>query len=84
MQAALNTLWPYVDELFSPADDPVRAEFDTVMASVLPTATLALPDVEPMGRVAGRAGREGVHTAVLSYVLAEMQSVARAYPGATW
>jgi len=34
--------------------------------------------------VAGKTGRDGVHTEVLGYVLAELQSVARAHPDATW
>jgi ring-1,2-phenylacetyl-CoA epoxidase subunit PaaC len=32
----------------------------------------------------GAAGRVGVHTEAMGYLLAEMQSVARAMPGATW
>ncbi|NMK31475.1 phenylacetate-CoA oxygenase subunit PaaI, partial [Staphylococcus capitis] len=31
-----------------------------------------------------RSGRDGIHTEALSYLLAEMQSVARAHPTATW
>jgi ring-1,2-phenylacetyl-CoA epoxidase subunit PaaC len=34
--------------------------------------------------VGGRSGRDGVHTEGLGYVLAELQSVARTYPDATW
>ena len=34
--------------------------------------------------VAGKTGRDGVHTEALGYVLAELQSVARAHPDATW
>ena len=29
-------------------------------------------------------GREGIHTEHLGHMLAEMQSVARSYPGVTW
>ena len=32
----------------------------------------------------GRAGRDGVHTEAMGYILAELQSVARAHPDATW
>jgi ring-1,2-phenylacetyl-CoA epoxidase subunit PaaC len=35
------------------------------------------------GGAAGR-GRDGVHTPAMTELLAELQSVARAYPGATW
>ena len=97
-QAGLETIWPYVAELFTPHEverrmaacgagvDPagVRGEFDDVLARVLPAATLEIPDVAPRAGVAGRTGRHGVHTEAMGYLLAELQSVARADPGATW
>ena len=97
-QAGLETIWPYVAELFTPHEverrlaacgagvDPagVRGEFDDVLARVLPAATLEIPDVAPRAGVAGRTGRHGVHTEAMGYLLAELQSVARAYAGATW
>jgi ring-1,2-phenylacetyl-CoA epoxidase subunit PaaC len=88
MQAALDRTWPLVDELFDP--HPVelvradRAEFDVVLDTVLATAGLDRPTAAPLAKVRGRAGRDGVHTEALGYVLAELQSVARAYPDATW
>ncbi len=96
MQAALRTVWPLTDELFQAdpvaaalpgvAADPaaVRAEVDEVLDTVFAAATLDRPDAAPMARVAGKSGRDGVHTEVFGYVLAELQSVARAHPGATW
>ena len=96
MQAALDAIWPLVDELFRTdtvvtdlpgvAADPagLRAEFDGVLAAVLAAATLDLPDSAPLAQVAGKSGRDGVHTEALGYVLAELQSVARADPDATW
>jgi ring-1,2-phenylacetyl-CoA epoxidase subunit PaaC len=96
MQAALEALWPLADELFRAdavsaalpgvAADPagLRAEFDDVLAAVLAAATLDLPDTPPLAPVAGKSGRDGVHTEALGYVLAELQSVARADPDATW
>jgi len=96
MQAALGALWPLVDELFQPdpvtaalpgvAADPagLRAEVDAVLDAVLAAATLNRPDGAPMARVAGQAGRDGVHTEAFGYLLAELQSVARAHPDATW
>ncbi|SFP50609.1 ring-1,2-phenylacetyl-CoA epoxidase subunit PaaC [Amycolatopsis arida] len=96
--AGLATVWPYVDELFVPhaverrlagagvAVDPaeLRAEFDDVLAQVLGAATLERPELPGRPGVAGRAGRDGVHTEAMGYLLAELQSVARAHPGATW
>ncbi|NIJ10217.1 ring-1,2-phenylacetyl-CoA epoxidase subunit PaaC [Saccharomonospora amisosensis] len=98
MAAGLSAVWPYVSELFSPheielsladagvAVDPrsVRGEFDDVLATVLSEATLQVPDVAPVPGVAGRAGRGGVHSEAMGYLLAELQSVARAHPEATW
>jgi ring-1,2-phenylacetyl-CoA epoxidase subunit PaaC len=96
MQAALGTIWPLVDELFRAdrvvaalpgiAADPqtLRAEVDAVLDTVLATATLERPDRAPMAAVAGQTGRDGVHTEAFGYILAELQSVARAHPDATW
>jgi ring-1,2-phenylacetyl-CoA epoxidase subunit PaaC len=98
VERGLAEVWPWVDELFatSPVErrlagagvavDPVglRAEFDGVLAQVLTAARLQAPDVPPAAPVAGRTGRDGVHTEALSYLLAEMQSVARTHPGASW
>ena len=60
------------------------AEVDTVLDTVLGAATLERPQAAPMARVGGKAGREGVHTEPFGYLLAELQSVARAHPDATW
>jgi len=96
MQAAMHAIWPLVDELFSAdavvadlpgvAVDPpsLRAEVDGVLDIVLATATLDRPGGTPMASVAGKTGRDGVHTEALGYILAELQSVARAHPDATW
>jgi ring-1,2-phenylacetyl-CoA epoxidase subunit PaaC len=83
MQAALERVWPYVPELFDDAPEH-RAEFDAVLGAVLGSAGLQLPQLGPRARVAGRAGRDGVHTEAMGYLLAELQSVARAHPEATW
>jgi ring-1,2-phenylacetyl-CoA epoxidase subunit PaaC len=96
MQAALAAIWPLFDELFradavvarlpAVAADPagLRAEVDGVLDAVFGAATLHRPGGAPLAPVAGQAGREGVHTEALGYVLAELQSVARAHPDATW
>ena len=96
MQAALGTVWPLVEELFEAAPvtaalpgvaaDPagLRGEVGTVLDAVLAAATLDRPGAAPMARVAGQSGRDGVHTEAFGYLLAELQSVARAHPDATW
>jgi ring-1,2-phenylacetyl-CoA epoxidase subunit PaaC len=96
MQAALDAIWPLTGELFEPdpvtarlpgvAADPagLRDEVDAVLGAVLAEATLERPGAAPMARIAGRAGRDGVHTEAFGYLLAELQSLARAHPDATW
>jgi len=96
MQAALEAIWPLAGELFQPdpvsarlpgvAVDPadLRGEVDAVLDAVLAEATLSRPGAAPLARVAGQAGRDGVHTEGFGYLLAELQSLARAHPDATW
>ena len=98
MAAALAAVAPLVPELFEAtaverrlsaarvAVDPaqLRPEFDAVLARVLTEATVDMPDGPGLARVFGQAGRDGVHTEAMGYLLAELQSVARAMPGATW
>lgn len=88
MQGALDRLWPLVDELFAPRPEELatadRPGFDVVLDTVLATAGLDRPKSAPLAAVGGRTGRDGVHTEALGYVLAELQSVARAHPDATW
>ena len=93
MTAGLNAIWPYTAELFTPNDieqrvgadsSRLRDEFDAVITQVFAAGQLNPPDVVPLATVGGRAGRDGVHTEAMGFLLAEMQSVARALPGATW
>jgi ring-1,2-phenylacetyl-CoA epoxidase subunit PaaC len=96
MAAGLDAVWPYVPELFTVPDverglpgiavdpDAVRGAFDSALDAVLDAATLQRPEVPALAPVSGRTGRDGMHTEALSYLLAEMQSVARAHPEATW
>jgi ring-1,2-phenylacetyl-CoA epoxidase subunit PaaC len=95
MQAAVDALWTYTGELFAydavdlamveqgvaPAAEPLRAGFLAHVAEVLEEATLAMPDP---GAFMQRGGKQGRHSERLGYVLAEMQFLQRAYPGATW
>ena len=88
MQRALDTTWPLVAELFEQRPNDLtavdRGEFDAVLDTVLATAGLERPSAGALAKVRGRAGRDGLHTEALGYVLAELQSVARAHPDATW
>ena len=96
MQHGLDVVWPLVDELFTPhpveqsltavaVDVTVlRNEVDAVLDTVLATAGLERPGATALAGVGGRTGRDGLHTEAMGYVLAELQSVARAHPDATW
>lgn len=98
MQAGFEHVWPLVDELFCAhpvegslttvgvAADPAdaRSEFDEVLDQVCAAAGLERPEVAPRAGVAGRTGRHGLHTEAMGFVLAELQSLARADPEARW
>src|SRR5690606_38297638 len=98
MQDAVQALWPYTGERFH--DDEVEADlagrgiaprlaslhgdWSAHVQEVCTEATLSLPAPEQAGHAAHRGGRQGRHTEQLGYVLAEMQHLQRAYPGASW
>ncbi|MBM7784004.1 1,2-phenylacetyl-CoA epoxidase subunit PaaC [Tenggerimyces flavus] len=84
MRAGLDTVWPFVWELFDRAEPDLRVEFDEVLGRVLSAATLAVPTVADRADVLGKVGRDGVHTEAMGYLIADLQSVARANPGAVW
>jgi ring-1,2-phenylacetyl-CoA epoxidase subunit PaaC len=98
MVAGLAGVAPLTGELFqaSPTEqrlaaagvavDPadLRPEFDAVIAEVLTEAGLDWPQTPPVAAVSGQAGREGVHTEAMGYLLAELQSLPRSMPGAAW
>lgn len=94
LQNAVNDLWRFTGEMFIPDEhDEAAAEsgiapqlstlkpkWDAVVDDVLSRAAIARPADE----VFMRGGREGKHTEHLGHLLAEMQIVARSYPGAEW
>lgn len=89
---AFSDLWPYVDEIFR--DDPLidrlegiavrpsslQSGFDSAIAPVLAEAEIDVPQ----GFVASGGGRTGRHSEHLAFLLAEMQVLTRAHPGASW
>ena len=92
MQLGLNATWPFVDELFRAdpfasgldgvAVDPrgLRAAFERVVPTIILESGLEVPEL-PAAR---GGGRSGVHSEAFGPMLAEMQVLARAHPGATW
>lgn len=91
---AVAALWNYTGELFIPA--PYEKElmasgiavdlaviqplWQQKVSDVFEEATIAIPDKS----FAQRGGKQGIHTEHLGYILAEMQFLQRAYPGAEW
>ncbi len=94
MQESIDDLWRFTGELFEgdtadeiferecngPALDQIRARWRENVAAVLAEATLTMPDDAWMAT----GGRLGRHTESFGYLLAEMQFMQRAYPGARW
>jgi len=94
MQHAIDNLWPYKDEIVqaSAADNEalkqgygvdlakISQQREEKIAQVMQEATLSIPeDIFPQG-----GGKDGIHTELLGYILAEMQFLQRAYPGNEW
>ena len=94
VQASLDHLFPYTQEFWahSPAEAAaieagigvdvasLRADWDTIVDAALAEATLARPAVG--GYVP--EGKRGIHSEHLGFLLAEMQSLARAHPQGKW
>ena len=90
MQAALDQLWPHALGLFEPIErdagfsselDRIQADWLKIVTPALTNATLILsPEAVPVF-----GGRRGQHTAHLTALLDEMQTVARSEaPDAVW
>ncbi|OIQ74313.1 1,2-phenylacetyl-CoA epoxidase, subunit C [mine drainage metagenome] len=94
MQAALDDLWDYTGELFMAdasdaamvaagiAPDPasLQAVWLAEVRAVLEEATLTLP----ASTYSHKGGKRGAHSEHLGFILADMQFLQRAYPGAVW
>lgn len=82
-EAALAELWRHVPELFEcdPAREGlVREAWEAEVAAVFAEAGLAMPAT---GAWRGSASR-GLHTEHMGYLLAEMQTLQRSFPGGVW
>lgn len=93
-EKAVNELWRFTAEMFEVdqvdramkeegigADlEAIKPRWNAVVSDVLGRATLSIPSDPP----AMTGGRRGRHTESLGKMLAEMQIVARSFPGAEW
>jgi ring-1,2-phenylacetyl-CoA epoxidase subunit PaaC len=82
MDDAFNWAWPWSGELFAMGDEGVREEVSAVVTQVREAATVPARETRCPAR--SWDGRAGEHGDELVALLADMQSVARAYPEATW
>jgi ring-1,2-phenylacetyl-CoA epoxidase subunit PaaC len=95
MQVAADQWWPYTGELFSsdvvdeamaelgiaPLPGTLHAKWMSHLTQSFDAATLTLPPADAWMHSGGKQGRHSEH---LGYMLAEMQFLQRAYPGAQW
>lgn len=94
IQTAINDLWRFTGELFEENDidkilkeknfvpdlKPLKQKWNEIINSTLTEATLMIPESKDFAT----GGRIGIHTEHLGHLLAEMQIVARSFPGAKW
>jgi ring-1,2-phenylacetyl-CoA epoxidase subunit PaaC len=94
MQDALDALFPFAGELtaadatdaelatrkIAPDLATIRAQVFDYLKSTLAEATLNAP----WDAAVRKGGKQGMHSEELGYILAEMQWLQRAYPGAKW
>jgi ring-1,2-phenylacetyl-CoA epoxidase subunit PaaC len=94
-QAAIDHLLPYTEEFWTDSGfestasgsgigvnaAELRTDWNALVDEALAEATLTRP-AAAKGYVT--QGKQGIHSEHLGFVLAEMQSLARAHPGATW
>ncbi len=86
MISAVNNLWMYTGEFFIAADYEnsdlilLKNKWLDKVKDIFDEATLTVPENVFMQT----GGKTGNHTEYLGFVLSEMQSLQRTYPGAEW
>ena len=95
MQRSVDELWMYSGECFiddeldnviaarniAPLPTSLKEEWLATIQKIFSEATLRMPSSDAWMQQGGKQGR---HTEHLGYLLAEMQFLQRAYPGAAW
>ncbi len=94
VQGAVNDLWMFTGELFVPSTadqamleagigvdlEKIKQLWMEKVTAVFQEATIRKPEDTWMQK----GGKEGKHTEHLGFILADMQFLQRAYPGAKW
>ncbi|HEY1149773.1 MAG TPA: 1,2-phenylacetyl-CoA epoxidase subunit PaaC [Pseudoduganella sp.] len=95
MQSAADELWMFTGEVFNydevdeamvaagvaPPAAMLREQWLAHVSDIFGEATLTMPPADAWMQKGGKQGRHSEH---LGYLLAEMQFLQRAYPGAEW
>lgn len=91
MQVALLRLWPYANEMFASErgwevidQALLREHWLSHLTAVLSEATLTLPSESWTQTGRKTSQQTGYHTEHFGHILAEMQFLQRAHPGAQW
>jgi ring-1,2-phenylacetyl-CoA epoxidase subunit PaaC len=94
IQAAINDLWTFTDELFHQTDADktmvsenigvdviqLKEPFLAKISAILEEATLRVPDLKYFQK----GGKQGVHSEHMGYLLADMQFMQRTFPNMNW
>lgn len=94
MQAAIDDLWVYTNELFEQTDSEkemisegigvdtakLKEAYYEQVNDVLTEAQLQIPE----SKYFHKGGKQGIHTEHMGYILAELQYMQRTYPGVEW
>jgi len=94
MQTALDDLWMYTGELYTPTDlellmgeEGIAPDFTEIeenwkekVREVMREATLKIPELAFMQS----GGKTGVHTEHMGFILTELQFMQRTYPNLQW
>jgi ring-1,2-phenylacetyl-CoA epoxidase subunit PaaC len=95
---ALDALWTFTGELFTPAGyereaakagigvdvSALKGEWQQRVDEIFEEATIGTTANAREGAWMQSGGKDGLHTEHLGFILAEMQYMQRAYPGAEW
>lgn len=94
MQAAIDDLWPYTEELFQQTEvekemaaegigvdnSKLKEAYYQKVSDILEEANLQVPE----SKYFHSGGKKGIHTEHMGFILAELQYMQRTYPGVEW
>jgi len=94
MQAAINDLWTYTDDLFHQTEADIamvkagigvdvtalKEKYYNNVSELLLASTLEVPE----SKYFQKGGKQGIHTEHLGYLLSDLQYMQRTYPNMEW